>query len=41
MKLWDVSDYEPKKGVYKIKSLLKEKKETIGDFIKKKRQIML
>lgn len=37
MRLWDVSDYEPKKGIYKVKKLLKEKKETVGDFIQKNR----
>ncbi|KRW99141.1 hypothetical protein PPERSA_07384 [Pseudocohnilembus persalinus] len=41
MRLWDVSDYEPKKGIYKVKKLLKERKETVGDFIQKNRQTFL
>lgn len=39
-KLWE-TDHDLKKQQYKIKNILKEKRETIAEFIRKKKEITL
>jgi hypothetical protein len=39
--MWELSDHDSKKQAYRIKNILKEKRETIAEFVKKKREIFL
>lgn len=39
--MWELTDHDAKKQAYRIKNILKEKRETIAEFVKKKREIFL